>query len=136
MSHLGFVMLTVSLFFYRLFYCNQTTAYEMRISDWSSDVCSSDHAQRTLALLHVGLDDIAAVAHALVPYLAFGQFLDHELALGARDHVLPEALACLLVEVLVTPDIAAFEHRGADRPVRFRHPHHIVERTADRKSVV
>src|SRR3546814_7426482 len=25
-----------------LFYCKQKTAYEMRISDWSSDVCSSD----------------------------------------------------------------------------------------------
>src|SRR3546814_13039922 len=24
------------------FFCNQKTAYEMRISDWSSDVCSSD----------------------------------------------------------------------------------------------
>src|SRR3546814_6539492 len=26
----------------RLFFCKQKTAYEMRISDWSSDVCSSD----------------------------------------------------------------------------------------------
>src|SRR3546814_2266453 len=24
------------------FFCKQKTAYEMRISDWSSDVCSSD----------------------------------------------------------------------------------------------
>src|SRR3546814_15780886 len=24
------------------FFCNQKTAYEIRISDWSSDVCSSD----------------------------------------------------------------------------------------------
>src|SRR3546814_17501649 len=29
--------------FYRSFFCfKQKTAYEMRISDWSSDVCSSD----------------------------------------------------------------------------------------------
>src|SRR3546814_7589238 len=27
------------------FFFNQKTAYEMRISDWSSDVCSSDLAQ-------------------------------------------------------------------------------------------
>src|SRR3546814_5765203 len=26
------------------FFCKQKTAYEMRISDWSSDVCSSDRA--------------------------------------------------------------------------------------------
>src|SRR3546814_2493511 len=25
-----------------IFFCMQKTAYEMRISDWSSDVCSSD----------------------------------------------------------------------------------------------
>src|SRR3546814_6762235 len=28
--------------FLMVFFCNQKTAYEMRISDWSSDVCSSD----------------------------------------------------------------------------------------------
>src|SRR3546814_11830090 len=27
---------------YSLFFCKQKTAYEMRISNWSSDVCSSD----------------------------------------------------------------------------------------------
>src|SRR3546814_2689288 len=27
---------------YVLFFCKQKSAYEMRISDWSSDVCSSD----------------------------------------------------------------------------------------------
>src|SRR3546814_10195975 len=32
-------MFSASLFF---FFFNQKTAYEMRISDWSSDVCSSD----------------------------------------------------------------------------------------------
>src|SRR3546814_6093965 len=42
-------------------FCNQETAYEMRISDWSSDVCSSD-----LRLLRrqrvVGADDLVAIA--------------------------------------------------------------------------
>src|SRR3546814_8912292 len=34
---------TVFLFFYCIiFFFKQKTAYEMRISDWSSDVCSSD----------------------------------------------------------------------------------------------
>src|SRR3546814_7929694 len=36
-----------------LFFFKQKTAYEMRISDWSSDVCSSD--------LLVALDDIVLV---------------------------------------------------------------------------
>src|SRR3546814_5957673 len=38
-----------SYFTFRLilfFFCKQKTAYEMRISDWSSDVCSSDLTER------------------------------------------------------------------------------------------
>src|SRR3546814_3226307 len=31
-----------SCFFFFFFFFKQKTAYEMRISDWSSDVCSSD----------------------------------------------------------------------------------------------
>src|SRR3546814_11661431 len=35
------------MFLYVFFFFKQKTAYEMRISDWSSDVCSSDlHAMR------------------------------------------------------------------------------------------
>src|SRR3546814_10309876 len=34
------------------FYFKQKTAYEMRISDWSSDVCSSDLAGATLERFH------------------------------------------------------------------------------------
>src|SRR3546814_8016122 len=32
-----------------IFFCKQKTAYEMRISDWSSDVCSSDLRNRSKA---------------------------------------------------------------------------------------
>src|SRR3546814_3524011 len=35
--------------FYALFFFKQKTAYEMRISDWSSDVCSSDLAEAARA---------------------------------------------------------------------------------------
>src|SRR3546814_6111234 len=38
--------LFVSFFIVLLFFVKQKTAYEMRISDWSSDVCSSDLALR------------------------------------------------------------------------------------------
>src|SRR3546814_19068790 len=34
----------------RIFFFKQKTAYEMRISDWSSDVCSSDLADLVLRL--------------------------------------------------------------------------------------
>src|SRR3546814_3887964 len=35
-----------------LFFFKQKTAYEMRISDWSSDVCSSDLADELTAWRH------------------------------------------------------------------------------------
>src|SRR3546814_13620749 len=48
------------IFFLSFFFFKQKTAYEMRISDWSSDVCSSDlnASAQTLANLH------AAFQHA------------------------------------------------------------------------
>src|SRR3546814_17234683 len=55
--------LFVSFFFFK-----QKTAYEMRISDWSSDVCSSDlsvRAQRREILRHVDREGEAARLHAL-----------------------------------------------------------------------
>src|SRR3546814_7498732 len=46
--------MSLSLFFF-FFFFKQKTAYEMRISDWSSDVCSSD-------LSRVEFDAVAAAA--------------------------------------------------------------------------
>src|SRR3546814_6230904 len=37
-----FICYSSSLVFFLFFFFKQKTAYEMRISDWSSDVCSSD----------------------------------------------------------------------------------------------
>src|SRR3546814_20829104 len=52
-------MQTLLLFIYSecFFFFKQKTAYEMRISDWSSDVCSSD-----LVIVHVGgLEGVTAL---------------------------------------------------------------------------
>src|SRR3546814_7894431 len=56
-----------------VFFFKQKTAYEMRISDWSSDVCSSDLAYFALALvlLWADLDAVAALARSLGPADAF-----------------------------------------------------------------
>src|SRR3546814_2951946 len=40
------------LFLLIFFFFKQKTAYEMRISDWSSDVCSSDLCELTVAHRH------------------------------------------------------------------------------------
>src|SRR3546814_9785555 len=53
------------LFFLQVFFFKQKTAYEMRISDWSSDVCSSDlrpPAARTWLTLGVNLISSASTS--------------------------------------------------------------------------
>src|SRR3546814_5065326 len=52
-SYLGSVCCVIRHFGLRLllFFFKQKTAYELRISDWSSDVCSSDLA------VHLSADD-------------------------------------------------------------------------------
>src|SRR3546814_42338 len=50
------------------FFFKQKTAYEMRISDWSSDVCSSDLIIVTFALallVFIGVTILAIVKHGL-----------------------------------------------------------------------
>src|SRR3546814_6762050 len=49
------------LIFECVFFFKQKTAYEMRISDWSSDVCSSDllevaHGQQVARPVHITVD--------------------------------------------------------------------------------
>src|SRR3546814_978075 len=53
-----------------IFFFKQKTAYEMRISDWSSDVCSSD-------LTHQFKEDLDRKFEGEIP---------HKLAFAARAH--------------------------------------------------
>src|SRR3546814_20908514 len=75
------------------FFFKQKTAYEMRISDWSSDVCSSD-----LDLLHRRID---AAVHA-----------ERQAVAGAGDGI----------EHLVET-IGAVAHHVEDRPEDLALPH-------------
>src|SRR3546814_4757024 len=62
----SFVVLSV-------FFSKQKTAYEMRISDWSSDVCSSDLPAQEVALGHVdvlGKRTEVDVVHGVAPGIA------------------------------------------------------------------
>src|SRR3546814_7079377 len=60
------------LSFFLFFFFKQKTAYDMRISDWSSDVCSSDLAAVLVELLAVGG---RAVQHPLLAELDVGAVL-------------------------------------------------------------
>src|SRR3546814_14717078 len=98
--------------FYFFFFCKQKTAYEMRISDWSSDVCSSD--------LEITLDDPRpaalqpparlAVARQFAPLIVDNAQLDAE-----RRAALPRDDVDALVKAHIVPVPRPFAHRPARR---------------------
>src|SRR3546814_17018309 len=57
----------LSLFLVFFFFFKQKTAYEMRISDWSSDVCSSSAASRSSRTASLARDIEATSARATCP---------------------------------------------------------------------
>src|SRR3546814_4404191 len=67
----------------RVFFFKQKTAYEMRISDWSSDVCSSD-LNSPVAAVHALAYPIGGIFH--VPHgLSNSLVLPHVLRFNAPD---------------------------------------------------
>src|SRR3546814_7533521 len=74
------------------FFFKQKTAYEMRISDWSADVCSSDLSGSRIALLAFGAmvpaaEQIGGELDLTVVNMRFVKPLDRELVLElARSH--------------------------------------------------
>src|SRR3546814_8863792 len=53
-------------YFFFVFFFKQKTAYEMRISDWSSDVCSSDLGDDHIFEVRTAAEDFHAVVRAVV----------------------------------------------------------------------
>src|SRR3546814_2245189 len=74
------------------FFFKQKTAYDMRISDWSSDVCSSDlyrgHARRAAVLhLHAG-HEVGVVGQRVRAHVLELLLADHADRRGHFAHVL------------------------------------------------
>src|SRR3546814_10690587 len=65
-----------------IFFLKQKTAYDMRISDWSSDVCSSDHGMNLLPLSCTG-GRVVLAGQATQPPPEM-QLPDGEFTLGLR----------------------------------------------------
>src|SRR3546814_12536759 len=113
------------------FFFKQKTAYEMRISDWSSDVCSSDLPCELLDPVfgdHSGIIAGAACNDADAPDLrqiererGQGDLLLQRAELGAKrlrdDHRLLANLLLHEVAVIALVDQRAGDARHRDRPV-------------------
>src|SRR6202000_1352501 len=84
--------------------------------------------QAALALLDVGLDQVAALALARVPLAALGELGFDEGLAGAGGDLAPELPAQLVVQLAVAPQIARLEDRGADGDVLLGEPHAFGQR--------
>ena len=71
-------------------------------------------AQPALALLDVGLDDVARIAHALVALVALGKLGLDEIAAVAGQELLGKALDQLVEQRAVAPHVTRLEKGGAD----------------------
>src|SRR3546814_11228683 len=67
----SFSISVCDLYFCIFFFFKQKTAYEMRISDWSSDVCSSDLDEKDAKTLrHCMADELDRFLTQVLPFLA------------------------------------------------------------------
>src|SRR3546814_5022556 len=74
------------------FFFKQKTAYEMRISDWSSDVCSSDlHGGGAVALDDggQGAHQVGAAVYVVVRAQRVGGHAGHRFGLAQRGQAAP-----------------------------------------------
>ena len=85
-------------------------------------------AQAALAVLDIGLDQIARLPGAAMALLALGEFGGDEFGRGALHHLLVEARDQFVVERLVAGQEARLQDRGADRHVAARLPDRFIDR--------
>src|SRR3546814_3591849 len=78
------VSLFVGVFIECFFFFKQKTAYEMRISDWSSDVCSSDLNATPLGIRHArdAATGLASLRRYFTEQFDAGRIRESDSALG------------------------------------------------------
>src|SRR3546814_8655004 len=111
--------------FFLFFFCKQKTAYEMRISDWSSDVCSSDlNDIRGESCFVIGPARHLALCRSMLPEHAADPSLGHrhhhsdviDTAPSARGaQKFPRAASCNISLSSVRSEIARRSRTFSDR---------------------
>src|SRR3546814_5227483 len=95
------------------FFFKQKTAYEMRISDWSSDVCSSDLAQGAQAhvenRLSLDVAQLPALHHLRLRIVLLADDADHLVEVEVGDEVAIEHLEAMS-DLLETVQRLALQH--------------------------
>src|SRR3546814_8599687 len=91
------------------FFFKQKTAYEMRISDWSSDVCSSDLSLRFERIATHGREHVG------------GLFTAHHRDLRVRPGPKEARRICTTAHAVVAGAVRAADQHREFRPLRGRH---------------
>src|SRR3546814_8362987 len=114
-----------------LFFFKQKTAYEMRISDWSSDVCSSDLKRRTKApRLAVIAEQIVEIGRG-VDEAARQADAREEGGAGRADIGVGGAQALRGAEHIRPAYQHIGRHRRADPPIDMREKRHRRRKRSD-----
>src|SRR3546814_10128161 len=101
------------------FFFKQKTAYEMRISDWSSDVCSSDLLPAVVLAEPVERKFLKALKHSDIEALEFPAQLDEGVEEGwitAAERVQLEQLREMTLDAITVDDFEPWVLRGAQHP--------------------
>src|SRR3546814_1423614 len=101
------------------FVFKQKTAYEMRISDWSSDVCSSDLSYAILA----GLDRVDSIQH---PRAYLFQIARSQITRHVRRARIVSINAVADLERLEKPDVTPSPEQCAIDRDELRHLAHAI----------
>src|SRR3546814_12326396 len=110
------VLVCLFTFLCFFFFFKQKTAYEMRISDWSSDVCSSDLDRQ----YRFTIADIETRLHVAVVQIDAACIDAFHLAAARRARWLKTLIVVMLVEAIVDRIVegdAAHAHRSEERRV-------------------
>src|SRR3546814_4931750 len=92
------------LFFFTFFFFKQKTAYEMRISDWSSDVCSSDLPDEALLRATKVVEDCRANGSPRPVVRAFFDEPSSTVSYVVHD---PETRAAAIIDSVLDFDVAS-----------------------------
>src|SRR3546814_12173780 len=106
------------------FFFKQKTAYEMRISDWSSDVCSSDLAKQQVRVARAVFMAVLAVDRFALRHM-IGAAVDREIHVArceevhfdARMDIVPHRAMAEILDRDITAEFAvdAFEEIEVER---------------------
>ena len=115
--------------------CQQTNMHKFRrrrnfVDVFAYPIEGVQIPQATFSILNIGFNNIAAVSHALMTFVALCHLQSHKVGCGVCNDFFPEAHRCFFINAAVAPNKPAFKKRRADRQILLGHLHCFIERSA------